>query len=338
MNDQEIIKYLERKTTEEESEKIRDWLKDNGNEAQARKILGEIWTHFRIDLHGAKPDFSLLLKRISFRLARQQAFRDRPVKMILRMYSKVAAILLLPLFIFTAYIYYHSSSGLPVFEEASICEIHTKPGTRTKIALPDGTMVWLNDKTTIKYPEYFNGDERRVFVDGEAYFEVVSNPRSPFIVDNPIMKTIATGTHFNIHAYSEDHFFEATLLEGKIHLEGQPGKIGLIPGQRIQYEVTDGVVRRDIVNPKNSVDWITGKLVIYNEKLESAVKKLNRWYDVDISISDPSIAWYELTCTLENEKIGQCLNLISQALPVRYIMKEEKENGKIRQKIQLMKQ
>jgi len=337
MNYPEIVKYLEGKTTGDQSEKIRNWLRDDRNEACARKILGEIWTNSRINFSGEKPDFGILLKRISFRLAQQQALRDRPVKVIFRMYSKAAAILLLPLLILTAYIYFNSSSDLLVSKEVSMCEIHTKPGTRTKIELPDGTMVWLNDKTTIKYPEYFKGDDRQVFVDGEAYFEVVSNSQKPFIVDNPLMKTIVTGTHFNIYAYSEDHFFEAILLEGKVHLEGQAGKIDLTPGQRIQYDVTNGMIRRDIINPKNSVDWINGKLIIHNEKLESAVKKLSRWYDIEISISDPSIALYELTCTLENEKIGQCMNLISQALPVQYILKEEKENGKIRQKIQLMK-
>ena len=338
MNYPEIVKYLEGKTTGSESEKVRTWLRDSRNETCSRKILAEIWTNSRINFSGEKPDFEILLKRISFRLAQQKAFRDRPVKVIFRMYSKAAAILLLPLLILTAsYIYFNSSSDLLVSKKVSMYEIHTKPGTRTKIELSDGTMVWLNDKTTIKYPEYFKGDNRQVFVDGEAYFEVVSNSQSPFIVDNPIMKTIVTGTHFNIYAYSEDHFFEATLLEGKVHLEGQAGKIDLTPGQRIQYDATKGMVRRDIINPKNSVDWINGKLTIRNEKLESAVKKLSRWYDIEISISDPSIALYELTCTLENEKIGQCMNLISQALPVQYILKEEKENGKTRQKIQLMK-
>jgi len=337
MNYPEIVKYLEGKTTGSESEKVRSWLRDSRNETCSRKILAEIWTNSRINFRGDKPDFGTLLKRISFRLAQQQAFRDHPLKVVFRMYSKAAAILLLPLLILTAYVYFNSSSDLMASKEVSMCEIHTKPGTRTKIELPDGTMVWLNDKTTIKYPEYFKGNDRQVFVDGEAYFEVVSNSQKPFVVDNPIMKTIVSGTHFNIYAYSEDHFFEATLLEGKVHLEGQAGKIDLTPGQRIQYDATNGTVHQDIINPKNSVDWINGKLIIHNEKLESAVKKLSRWYDIEISISDSSIALYELTCTLENEKIGQCMSLISQALPVQYILKEEKVNDKIRQKIQLMK-
>ncbi|HAZ02941.1 MAG: hypothetical protein A2W90_09420 [Bacteroidetes bacterium GWF2_42_66] len=333
----EIKKYLEGKTHGNQSEQIRNWLINPDNEDQVRKVLGEIWANSRISLTGNKPDFDVLLKKVHYRLNQQSSRKETPVKTIYRLFTKVAAILLLPLLILTAYLYLDPSTGAKVSGEVSVRETYTKPGTRTKIELPDGTLVWLNDGTTIKYPEYFKGNDRQVFVDGEAYFEVKSNPEKPFIVNNPIMTTVVTGTHFNLYAYSSDNFFEATLLEGKIRLEGQAGKIDLIPGQRIQFDAVNKKFTRDEIHPENAIAWINGKLVMRNERLESAIKKLSRWYNVEISVSDSLLNAYELTCTLENEKIGQCMNLISQALPITYTLKEEKENDKIQQKIQLMK-
>ncbi len=342
MNYPEIKKYLEGKTPGNESEQIRNWLINPENEAEVRKVLGEIWANSHISLIGNKPDFNVLLKKVHYRLDQQilqKKKKENPGRIIYRLFAKIAAVLLLPLLILTTYLYFNfnQSFDTQIAGEPSIREIYTKPGTRTKIELSDGTLVWLNDGTVLKYPEYFKGNDRQVFVDGEAYFEVKSNPEKPFIVNNPIMKTIVTGTHFNIYAYSSDNFFEATLLEGKIHLEGQAGNIDLKPGQRIQFDAVSKKVTREEINPENSVEWINGKLVIHNEKLESAVKKLSRWYNVEIAISDPGLNSLELTCTLENEKIGQCMNLISSALPVTYTIKEEKDQNKIQQKIQLMR-
>src|SRR5690606_14144513 len=109
-------------------------------------------------------------------------------------------------------------------------EIYTKPGTRIKIDLPDGTQVWLNDGTHFRYPEQFSGTQREVYVDGEAYFEVKSDAKHPFVVNNPMMKTVVTGTHFNVNGYVADRFFEATLLEGKVSLEKNKQIIRLNPG------------------------------------------------------------------------------------------------------------
>ncbi|MDX9881182.1 MAG: DUF4974 domain-containing protein [Prolixibacteraceae bacterium] len=333
----EIKNYLEGKTPAEQSVQIREWLINPKNESQARRILGEIWANSRIEMKGDKPDFDVMLKKVHYRLEKQNPQQKGNPSKVYRLFSKVAAVLLLPLLLLSAYLYFFPPEGNHFSAEIATREIHTKPGTRTKVELPDGSFVWLNDGTLLRYPEYFRGGDRQVFVDGEAYFEVQSNPGKPFIVNNPIMTTVVTGTHFNLYAYSADNFFEATLLEGKIRLEGQAGKIDLVPGQRIQFDATTKRVSRDEINPEDAIAWIDGKLLMRNEKLESAIKKLSRWYNVEITIGDPQLKSYELTCTLENEKIGQCMDLISQALPVRYTIHEEKNNDKTQQKIHIMR-
>ena len=114
---------------------------------------------------------------------------------------------------------------------------------------------------------------------------------------------------------STDKFFEATLLEGKIHLESKSGNAELSPGQQLQFNVDARKMVQRELKSKNVIGWIEGKLIIQNEPLPVALKKISRWYNVDILVLDPVLNDYELTCTLENEKLEQCMSLISNALP-----------------------
>jgi len=232
-------------------------------------------------------------------------------------FSKVAAILLIPLLLLTIY-FYSNQASITKLASNTFREIYTKPGTRTQIDLPDGTRVWLNDGTTFRYPESFSGEKREVFVDGEAYFEVKSNPENPFVVNNPLMNTVVTGTRFNLNAYSADKYFEATLLEGKVNLERNNQKFTMKPGEQVQFDSQLEKIVERTVDPENAAAWVEGKLIFKDEKLATVSKKLARWYNVEIILSDPEINDFLITGTIQDEKLDQTLNLISLAVPVRF--------------------
>jgi ferric-dicitrate binding protein FerR (iron transport regulator) len=344
MTDQNIQKYLEGKTTDIESEQILDWLKDPVNENESRRILGEIWFKNEISLKGVKPDFNQLLNQIHHQINNQQSLSQinkrkssNRIADFYSLFSKVAAILIVPLILFSLYFYFNPKQNFNQLSSISMREICTKPGTRTKIDLPDGTVVWLNDGTTLRYPEKFVGKSREVYLDGEAYFEVKSDPLNPFIVNNPIMNTEVTGTHFNINAYVEDQFFEATLLEGKVSLDRNNERTIMIPGEQVQYDVQKDLRIQKNVNPEDAAAWIKGKLIFKDEKLETAIKKLSRWYNIKIILSDQSLNKYLLTGTIQDEKLNQTLNLISLALPVQYKYKKENNPSDIQRTVYIMK-
>lgn len=339
-NHSEIKDYLEGRLPDR-ADAIRGWLIDPKNEFEVRRILGEIWTHSQISLKGDKPDFDQLLNKLHYRIGsiNESQKNEKVIHRIYRSYSKIAAFIVLPLLLFTIFFIAQHENKYRKGKMA-MREIYTKPGTRTKLELPDGTMVWLNDGTSLKYPEHFTGKTRKVYVDGEAFFDVKSNPQNPFVVQHDIMNINVTGTRFNLNAYSGDKFFEVTLQEGKIHLEGKNGFIDMKPGQQIQFQYDNEgqqFIKKEI-NAKYVGAWIDGKLIIHNERLDMAIKKLSRWYNVEIQIDDPELNGYELTCTIKNEKLEQCFDLISHALPIKYNFKEElSKHGHIHYKIQLMK-
>lgn len=315
----DFIKYFSGKTSVKESKEVLDWMRDPKNDYEVRDTLGKAWTHSDIRLKGRKPDFEKLLSSIHKHMGNYRPFRMIRLMPVYQSFSRIAAILILPLLFLTVY-FYLKSGGIWTGDNAGAIqqEIYTKPGIRTKITLGDGTLVWLHDGTTLRYPDHFTTDQRRVFVDGEAYFEVVSDSDRPFIVENPMMETVVTGTKFNLNAYSSDLFFEATLIEGKIQLQNGQKNYRMKPGQQIQYDPKTEKVSQFEVNPYLSAAWINGKLIMQDEPLSVAVKKISRWYNIEIVMRDPELHRYFLTATIQNEKPEQTLRLISMALPVDY--------------------
>lgn len=343
MNYDVIKSYLEGKTTETESEEIRRWLKNSDNDHESRKILGDIWTNSDIKLRGSVPDFNMMLNKVHHNIRSQKnnssiqkAYSGKRISGFYNIFSKVAAILILPLLLASLYFYVNSKQGVQV-ASTSIREIYTKPGTRTKLELSDGTLVWLNDGTTFRYPEQFAGNNREVYVDGEAYFEVKSDSNNPFIVDNPMMTTVVTGTHFNLNAYVADNFFEATLLEGKVSLKKNNQALSMNPGEQIQFDTQLKNIVQKNVDPQNAIAWINGQIIFKDEKLGTAIKKLGRWFNVDIILTDPELKDYLLTGTIQDEKLIQTLDMISLALPMEYKFKKENNPTKIQRTIYIMK-
>ncbi len=334
----DLLNYFSGKASVGESKRIADWMKDPENEAEVRGALGKIWTHADIELKGERPDFESLLERIHRKLQGSYSLRVHPLQKVYRIFSRVAAVLIFPLLFVTIYLYLKNNDHVSQETSAVIQqEIYTKPGTRSKITLSDGTLVWLHDGTTLRYPERFGKDQRRVFVDGEAYFEVVSDPDRPFIVQNPMMETLVTGTKFNLNAYSSDQYFEATLIEGKIELKKGQDYYQLEPRQQVRYDDQTGRISEFGVNPYLSTAWIQGKLIMQDEPLSMAVKKISRWYNVKIILQDHELHNYFLTATIENEKPEQTMKLISMALPVDFTVTERKTDAGTERVFRLMK-
>ena len=330
MNYQCIKNYLEGKTAEIESAQVQEWLKNPENENESRQILGKIWLNSDISITGSTPDFDQMLNHIHHVINCSTDLQKKNVEIqktggyrIYKYFTKIAAILFLPLLLISGYFYFSTKLNNERNTISSTREIYTKPGTRTKIELSDGTSVWLNDGTTFRYPEIFTGKNREVYVDGEAYFEVKSNLERPFIVNNPMMKTVVTGTHFNLNAYSADKYFEATLMEGKVSLEKNNQSIIMAPGEQVQFDVQLNQLVQKNIEASSASAWIDGKLIFKDEKLGTAIKKLARWYNIEIILADPKLNDYLLTGTFQDEMLDQTLRLISLAVPVKFEYKKE---------------
>ncbi|TDQ75394.1 FecR family protein [Sphingobacterium yanglingense] len=173
-----------------------------------------------------------------------------------------------------------------LLEEQQIVE--TARGKQLHIILSDGTGVWLNASSKIVFPARFQGDKREVAIDGEAYFEVAHNKKSPFIVKTEGQQVKVLGTHFNIRQYKEEGTKAVTLLEGAVQVTGAAENnrpIILKPSEQlVQLDRKTRPTVQTLSNPEAVIAWKDGEFYFEDAGAEAIVKELERWYPVSIGI------------------------------------------------------
>jgi ferric-dicitrate binding protein FerR (iron transport regulator) len=213
-------------------------------------------------------------------------------------------------------IYIASVAG--VFHTKNYVEVATEAGQRSKVTLPDGSLVWLNAETDIKYSLLRN--KRTLILSGEAYFEVKHDPDQPFIVKTGDAKIIDLGTKFNVSHYPDSKIIQTSLLSGKISmsLSGNNEGIKLIPGQKLTYDEEQHKFIKTTANVHNEVLWREGVLIFDNELFSDLINKLERYYAVKIIYDRTSFQNKHYTGTINNLSIDKVLDFISLTIPMKY--------------------
>lgn len=161
-------------------------------------------------------------------------------------------------------------------------KMETLTGMEYTLALSDGSLVYLNAETSVKYPVVFDESERMVELDGEAYFEVAKDASRPFIVRMNGVDVKVTGTSFNARAYRNEGKVVTTLIEGCVEVNGK----AIVPGEQARYEVGNGNLEVAKVDVEHFVAWKEGYFVFRNERLEDVMRTLARWYKVEYHFMD----------------------------------------------------
>lgn len=169
--------------------------------------------------------------------------------------------------------------------------ITTPKGGQYQIALADGTKIWINAGSTVKFPASFAAAKNRsVSLVGEAYFEVAKDPAHPFLVATKGQQVAVLGTHFNVSAYPEDNSVKTMLLEGSVRIDPENTSLNstlLKPNQ--QATLTPGKVSVKDVDADEAIDWKNGEFIFRKEPLEQVMRKIARWYDVDVVYEDAQL-------------------------------------------------
>nr|WP_294782733.1 FecR domain-containing protein [uncultured Flavobacterium sp.] len=185
------------------------------------------------------------------------------------------------------------------------------------VSLSDGTKVWLNSKSTLKYPVEFSGNTRTVTLEGEAYFEVSKNAHSPFTVKTTSGDVTVLGTHFNISVYAEDQNFETTLAEGKVKVSEDNQTVVLNPGQQARSK--NAGLKVVEVDPSVYTAWKDGKFYFENENLKNILTKMARWYNFNVKFEQKALEQIKFTgIVLKDEPVDHFLDIISKSSNIKY--------------------
>ncbi len=160
--------------------------------------------------------------------------------------------------------------------------ISTPKGGQYQVELPDGSHVWLNAASSLRFPTAFSGKERRVEISGEAYFEIAQQPAKPFFVKVKDAEVQVLGTHFNVMAYNEEEVVKTTLLEGAVRFVSGNSQHLLAPGQQSQLEKNGQVKISSGVDLSDVIAWKNGVFHFESEDITTVMRQLSRWYDIEI--------------------------------------------------------
>ena len=167
--------------------------------------------------------------------------------------------------------------------------LNVPKGGEYSLILPDGSRVWLNSETTLRFPVQFAGGKRVVYLSGEAYFQVKKDTSAAFHVCTKQQKITVLGTTFNVSAYENDRFTETTLIEGKVAVEGGAERVVMKPSEQYILDKRSGVGELKEVETEFYTSWIDGKFYFTSFTFEEIVKKLERWYDFTMIYEEDDI-------------------------------------------------
>lgn len=191
-------------------------------------------------------------------------------------------------------------------------------GEKSKLTLSDGTVVWLNAGSVLKYPAGFGRSGRVVELEGEGYFEVVKQSGKPFTVRTHGYDVVVEGTKFDVSAYPDDPSVTTTLLEGAVVLERSDGVIRMKPGEAVRLDRSTGELIRSRVHASQAAVWTEDRIESDNITLEELARKLSRRYDVRIRLSGREIGAVKFRISLRNkETIGEVLEALEKIVPIR---------------------
>ena len=323
--------------------------------------LEDLWKHEEEKDYQQEEDAYLLhLHRMN---EKNIPFGDGPVelpartnkKIRLRWYWVAAAVFVAAILFFSGLFgFKKTAAGNEQTMAGEINEISTRPGSKSKVQLPDGTIVLLNAGSQLTYSKQYGKKLREVSLTGEAFFNVKENKAMPFIIHTSYIDIKVLGTVFNVKAYPEDKKTETSLIKGSIEvtIKNRPNdKIILSPSEKLVVE--NNVTEYKTETSKNNKEllagsvfsmisvnklsyspldssvaemlWTENKLVFRNESFADLVLNMERWYAVSIDVTDPALAEVRLTGIFENETIEQALD----ALKVTTTFNYEKKGNKI---------
>lgn len=303
MDDKLLQQYFEGKTSDEQTRLITDWIdQDQANLSYYQQVC----RLYEISLWNERPEVERIGKHtLIWRKVMLEAI-------------KIAAVFALGFIL---------NQQLDVrLDEAVMQTIEVPPGQNSRVTLADGSKVWLNAGSILRFPSRFSDQERVVSLEGEGFFEVCANKEKPFIVSTPGYNVKALGTTFNVYAYKESAEFETSLLTGKVEVSDHENrqKITLSPNNKVV--LVEGRLKTFPVEDMDHLLWREG-IISFNEPLKEVFAKLELYFDVEIRIENENIGKEKRQCVAKfrsRDGLEHILNVLQLTHQFSYTKDDEK--------------
>jgi ferric-dicitrate binding protein FerR (iron transport regulator) len=265
-----------------------------------------------------KPDLEKLWKGTKQKLG---WIEEKRIISMRRKILRVAAAIAIPLLFVGVAIYYSVDR---VNTNKGLISFISPEGVRTRLDLPDGSVVWLQPNSEIKYPKEFDPTKRQVFFSGQAYFDITHNPYSPFIVSVKNLKINVLGTKFYVKAKSSNDHIETGLISGKVNLTGEGFEKTLLVNEVVIFSSKRNSIIETRSLQQNAFEWNSNSMVFSNCDLGTLLNNISDWYGLECYI-DPKIdVNKKITITIREESIQEIAEILKIVVPFEYKISENR--------------
>lgn len=202
--------------------------------------------------------------------------------------------------------------------------MQTPHGCMYQLTLPDGSRVWLNAASSIRYPTAFGADSRQVEVTGEAFFDIVKDDRKPFTVTAGQLNIQVLGTSFNVMAYPDETTIRTTLVQGAVNVSNGSARQLLQPGEQASITATGGPFRISKPNLEEILSWKNGEFYFQDTHIQTIMREVARWYNVEVSYEGDMSGITLSGIVSRNEPVAQLLKALEMTKVVRFRMEENR--------------
>jgi transmembrane sensor len=314
-----IKRYTEGNTDDTDYDYLNSVFQDGDKNNDLRRLLRRDWDVFMEDSSLTSDDLTRILDRIHHIIRTKESLnQERPVFKLMRVYMKVAAVLLIPILVAAGIIFYYSQKEIkPLADQTVSSTIYAPYGSRVSFNLPDGTRGMLNSGSRLSYSLPFSS-KRQIDLEGEAWFEVKHDVEHPFNVTAGKSTIKVLGTSFNVNAFPSENYIEVVLQTGKLEFAGKDEnkKVIMSPCEKIVLQ--NDSIQKSIVDPAKYSGWTRGKLIFRGDRMAEVCRRIERWYSVKVELADPGLMKYSFRGTFEDDKLEEVLRYIAMTSPIRY--------------------
>lgn len=314
-----LIRYFEKSLSEEERRAVESWINASEENQKMAQRMARIYLASDLLYTSQKTDPQEALSKFWKRQERRKRLQ------IWKHVSRIAAILILPVILFS--IYMTSGHDDEIIPEQFV-EVRTQIGITNSIVLPDSSVVYLNSESVLKYPSHFVNN-RQVYLQGRAYFIVKKQNGARFVVNTTAgAKVEVLGTEFNVNSEADE--VNTTLVNGSVQFtcidaENKEKNIRIAPGEKISYNVQSKELRQETADIDAEIEWKEGKTVFKDCPFEEALDILSKRFDVQFIVKNEALKENNFTGSFKNQSLEQILDnfALSSNLKYKYIKKRE---------------
>lgn len=318
-----ITAFLSGNATDGERRELEEWVKQSPDNNRYFQEIRNVWQAMNPAFNPSEINVFEAEKNI---LANIAATERNVVRVVLLYWQRIAAIIVIPLLVLCTYFYLNKNSSQ--YNAIEYQEVKSPHGTFSEVCLSDGTHVWLNGGSSLRYPLVFRKGEREVFLKGEGYFEVEADKENPFVVETGRITLRATGTAFNIEAYNNDSITAVTMVKGKVDVAfGNSSPVAMIPGERASFNNLTKQCLIAKTDPYKWYAWKDGLMIFRDDPLSYVFKRLGQTFNVNIDLRDTTLANAPYRATFEYESLDEILRLLKMSAPLSF-----KQNKRVKDK------